>query len=152
MFEQKGEQVELSHGEAEQRPALQDPARRHIEMELASLHRRLRCEIYNGAAQDRLHPKHKFPRRKRLGEVIISPSLEPVDAILLFPQRSEHDDRDSSLGADASAHLDTIDSGKHAVENYKVRAGSPGDLYGREPVAGPVDNESRGTQVAADDL
>src|SRR5262249_30966587 len=52
--------------------------------------------IFLHAPEDRLHTENELPRAEWFRDVIVSPQLEPDDAIHLFSLRCEHDDGDSS--------------------------------------------------------
>src|SRR5918997_6110000 len=72
-------------------------------------------------AHDRTHPRHELSYRERLGNVVVSPELQPHDPVDLVVLRREHDDRNVALRPDSTAHLRAIYLGQHDVQDDEVR-------------------------------
>src|SRR5262245_37265447 len=51
-----------------------------------------------GSPQDGPYPRHQFPRRERLGDVVVGAELETEDAIDLLRARRQHDNRKRARG------------------------------------------------------
>jgi len=70
-------------------------------------------------AQNRTHPRCKFPGSKWLGDVIVGPKIQTTDAVFLAcPRREKNNGDGGEIGALANfpADLKTAVTGNHNVE------------------------------------
>ena len=100
------------------------------------------------ALEDVLQSQQQFARLERLGDVVIDPDLEPLDALLGFGACRQHADRDVGYGLQAAGQLQAALAGHHDVENDNVE-GKPAHGGARAGgIGGRGDAEAALEQVA----
>src|SRR5207253_7999446 len=70
-----------------------------------------------GPAQQGAHSAPELANRERLRDVVVCAKLEPDHLVQLVLASGEHDDRNGTLGAEAAAHLETVELRQHQVED-----------------------------------
>ena len=94
------------------------------------------------------HPRHQFPRRERLDQIIISPELQPENAVDLVVAGGEKKDRHVAAGADFTAHRETVaGAGKADVEDDDAGVSLCEHFQPLLSVAGQEDPEAVATEV-----
>jgi hypothetical protein len=106
-------------------------------------------QLTDAPAQDRLHPQYEFPRRERLGQVVVCTCLEAVDAVVGRAECCQQHDRHGGGQANATAHLCTVDSWEHAIEHDEVWSRRLRDLESLESVGRCRHDEAGRAQVGA---
>src|SRR5215207_9122381 len=76
---------------------------------------------YRGPAHDRPDARHQLPDGERLGDVVISPQLEPDDPVYLVVAGGQHDDGHVALRPDPPYNLRAVELGEHDVQHDQVR-------------------------------
>ena len=72
-----------------------------------------------GSPQDGPHPRHQFPRRERLDQIVVGAQLEPENAIDLVVARGEEQDRHLAASADVAADVEAVaGAGQADVEDH----------------------------------
>ena len=97
--------------------------------------------------------QEKLFRAEGLGQIIIRPGLQSLDAIFRLGPRREHDDGCFGRAAVPPELLEdpvTIPAGKHQVEDHQVGRFLQGHLETRNPVMGNQGLVSRPIQVEGD--
>jgi hypothetical protein len=72
------------------------------------------------SSQEGAHSTPELADRKRLGDVVVRPELEPEHLVQLVVARGQHDDRNRAVGAQPLAHLEPVELRQHQVENDEV--------------------------------
>ena len=97
------------------------------------------------AFEDGLDPQHEFLRAEGLGEVVVGPGFESLDAVLGLGAGGEHDDRDvdgAGVAAEVAEDGVAVPPGQHEVEHDQVRALAQGDLRACDAVVRLEDLDS----------
>ena len=104
------------------RPAIVDPPRREIDLQLADRERRLgRAAGARGAvAQRHAEPRHQLAHAERLHQVVVGTGVERGDLVLLARARRQDEDRDLRPLAQAPDDLRTVEVRQPEIEDHDV--------------------------------
>ena len=124
------------------------PARARVEAEVT---RRQHGRALGGtAAYEGSDARDQHGERERLGDVVVSASLERLDLVLVAISGRQHEDRRPVvLGAQCRTHLPAAHAGHHQVEHdgvVRVLARHPEPV---DAVVGHVDRESFGHETTS---
>jgi hypothetical protein len=73
-------------------------------------------------AQEGSHAGDELARAERLRHVVVAPDREPDFEIRLGIPRREHEDGHRPVALDPAADVETVEPGKHQVEDDEIRA------------------------------
>ena len=93
----------------------------------------LRHRVRAAAAQDIVDAQDQLARIERLRQIVVGARLEPGNAALRLRKRRQHEDGQTSLGAQRSRQVDAVLTRHHDVEHDEVelQAGEPAPRFGR---------------------
>ena len=114
------EQAKLARLQIDRLAAAADGAAHQIHLEIGDAQHGL-LALERRAAGESMQPGQELGEGKGLGDIVVAPRLQPVDAIIDPAQRCQEQDRD--LLADAAQGPDEmkpVDAGKHAVDDDDV--------------------------------
>ena len=81
----------------------------------------MRASGFGKPAIQRFHPRHQFRRAERFCNVIVCTVLQSADFFRFLGARGEHNNAHGfAFFAQAAAHLEPVDAGKHHVQQYEV--------------------------------
>ena len=101
-------------------------------------------------AQNSVYPRHKLSRRKRFDDVIVGPNPQPNKHVGLVTASGQHHDRDTPSRLDSPTHLDSIETGKHQIENDEIGSQPFAGLHGRGSVVRNIDSKSLRSEPCGD--
>ena len=126
MLHQRLEHGEFAGGEHVYLVAFLELARGQEQLVVAEGHRfvfaaRRARHLWRLSAQHRANPRQQLARVEGLGQVVVGPLLQPLDAAGLIALGGEHDDRDLvAAGTQARAGRQAILAGHHQVEHHQM--------------------------------
>ncbi len=97
--------------------------------------RSLRSRLSPRTTQHRTDPGHQFTGTERLGEIVVGSHRQADQLVDLLGAGRQHHDVGISKSAQPTAHLDTVQRGKHQIQHNHVRVLRLGHLQGTQPVS-----------------
>ena len=126
-------------------------AARRIQLQAAAAEDRGQGAL--GAAGQGVHPGHELVEREGLGQVVVRPQAEALDAVLDRAGRGQHQDAaERALSDELPADLVAVHRGQVAIEHDHVVRGRPRLLQRLGAVAGHVHREPAPRQAPHDGL
>src|SRR6185503_12935031 len=107
------------------------------------------------APEEGADARHQLSRAEGLREVVVRSQIEAHDAVRLGRLGGQHDDRDprrARVGPQLPAHLQSVLSRHHHVEDDGLRGIHPGDLEARLRLRRPDDVEAGLLEVVPDEF